>query len=198
MVEAEHRGHHSATNGGLDVNRLQIDALLLKTADGLRTQGSWCGETHLQKATYLLQELLEVPTGFGFILYKHGPFSFDLREELASMRADDFLRIVPSPPYGPSLKLTKTGKDLLGRYPKTVALYQEKISFVCQRLGSKGVGELERLATALYVAREDPSSSPQERIKELLRLKPHISETDASVAVETVDRYSHEAEAIQA
>src|ERR1035441_4963526 len=54
-------------------------------------KGSWCGETHIQKATYFLQELLGVDLGFEFVLYRHGPFSFELRDELSSMQADDIL-----------------------------------------------------------------------------------------------------------
>jgi len=34
------------------MNTLQRAALLTELADKLRQQGSWCGETHLQKATY--------------------------------------------------------------------------------------------------------------------------------------------------
>jgi hypothetical protein len=61
------------------------------------------GETHMQKATFFLQELIKVPLGFEFLLYKHGPFSFDLRDELTFMRAQGFLRLEPQYPYGPTL-----------------------------------------------------------------------------------------------
>ena len=48
------------------MKRLQRAAIVTELAEQLTAQGSWCGETHLQKATYFLQELLEVPTGFEF------------------------------------------------------------------------------------------------------------------------------------
>ena len=64
------------------MERLQKAAILTELADQLRREGSWCGHTHMQKATYFLQDLLEVPTGYEFILYKHGPYSFDLSEEM--------------------------------------------------------------------------------------------------------------------
>ena len=73
------------------MNRLPQAAIVTRLTGRLRDQGSWCGETHLQKAMYFLQELMEVPTGFEFILYMHGPFSFDLRAELTSLRADGLL-----------------------------------------------------------------------------------------------------------
>ena len=37
--------------------------------------------------------MCEVPTGFEFILYMYGPFSFDLSDELTSIRADGLLKI---------------------------------------------------------------------------------------------------------
>ena len=58
----------------------------------------WSGETHLQKATYLACWLVDIPFDFDFILYKHGPFSFELRDELGSMRADRLLDREPQPP----------------------------------------------------------------------------------------------------
>lgn len=85
------------------MERLAREAVLLSLVEKLRQAGSWCGETHVQKATYFLQEVAGVPLGFPFILYKHGPFSFDLRDELTAMRADGFLTLEPRDPYGASL-----------------------------------------------------------------------------------------------
>ena len=88
---------------------LKRSALVVALVNRLSQRGSWCGETHIQKTTYFLQGLLNVPTGFEFILYKHGPFSFDLRDELARLRAYGYLDLSPEPPYGPSLEVTKIG-----------------------------------------------------------------------------------------
>ncbi len=59
------------------LTRLQKDALIAEMAERLHEKGSWCGEIHLQKALYFLQELFEVPTRFNFILpvfVRRGPF----------------------------------------------------------------------------------------------------------------------------
>lgn len=66
------------------MKRLQRDAVILSLIENLRAKGSWCGETHIQKATYFVQELLRVPLEFEFVLYKHGPYSFDLSDELTA------------------------------------------------------------------------------------------------------------------
>jgi uncharacterized protein YwgA len=169
------------------MNRLKKDALLAELADQLRVRGSWCGETHIQKATYLLQELKTVPLEFEFILYKHGPFSFDLRDELTSMRADGFFKLSERGQYGPSLVPTELSSELRKDYPKTLARYGPDIGFVCDALGDKNVAELEKLATALYVYSEHSSDSQRDRARILHDLKPHISFADSMDAVKQVD-----------
>ena len=94
-------------------------------ADEVKKGNGWCGETHLQKATYFLQALLEVPMNYRFILYKHAPFAFDLRDELTALRADWLLQLQPEPyPFGASLVPTPTSVTFRQRYAKTVAEYQ--------------------------------------------------------------------------
>ena len=44
------------------MKRLQSNAVLLSLIDNLQAKGSWCGETHVQKATYFIQELFGVPS----------------------------------------------------------------------------------------------------------------------------------------
>lgn len=82
------------------MKRLQREAVLLSLIIEMKARGSWCRETHIQKTTYFLQELLEVPMGFEFILYKHGPFSFDLSDEITAMRSNALLQYQSHAPYG--------------------------------------------------------------------------------------------------
>lgn len=170
------------------MKRRQQQAVVLQLADALRERGSWCGETHLQKATYFLKKLAGVPLDFKFILYKHGPFSFDLRDELTAMRADKLMKLkVKQPPYGPSFLTTDPGKRLEARFPRTVSRYEEAIRFVADAFGQLGVRELESLATALYVTREMEGANRQQRADRIRELKSHISPQKAQEAVETVD-----------
>ncbi len=169
------------------MDRLRQCAVLADLADHLRKKGNWCGETHLHKATYFLQKLLKVPVGFSFFLYKHGPFSFDLRDELTAMRADGLFELLPQWPYGPSLVTTERSIELRQQYAKTLKKYQKGVDFVADHLGSQNVSELERLATALYIKLEESSKSASQRARRLHSLKPHISTDDALKAVEVVD-----------
>jgi hypothetical protein len=169
------------------MDKFKKTALLTALADNLRKRGSWCGETHLQKATYFLQELQKVPVGFDFILYKHGPFSFELRDELTAMRADGLFELHSQWPYGPTLIPTQKSKRLRREYSKTLQKYSEQLNFVSDQLGKQNVSELEKLATALYIRMEASSQSETQRAKYLHFLKPHVSLQDSLKAVKTVD-----------
>lgn len=172
------------------MDRLQKIALLTELIQQLRSHGNWCGETHIQKSVYFLENLFKYPIlGFEFVLYRHGPFSFDLRDELTSMRADGFLELEPqAPPYGPRILPTQHSIEFKALYPKTLLRYRKQISFIVEKLSGKGVSELEKLSTALLVTKQKtPEASIQERANEIHDLKPHISITDAKSAIEGID-----------
>lgn len=177
------------------MDQVKRSALIVSLIETLREHGSWCGETHIQKALYCLQVVNRVPTDFDFILYKHGPFSFDLRDALTEMRANGLLDMRQNYPYGPSLFPTSKGKALIDRFPKTVGKYKSAIDYIANAFGSRGVAELERLSTALYVTKDlDMESRDAEERAELLQeLKPHIPHVKAKEAVEEVDILLEEA-----
>ncbi|NSW92986.1 MAG: hypothetical protein HPY74_20485 [Firmicutes bacterium] len=170
-------------------------AIILELIERMKERGSWCGETHIQKCSYFLQEMMGVPMEFDFILYKHGPFSFDLRDELTAMRADNLLALQVRPyPYGPSLLPGTAAEIIMKSYPKTRAKYKRQIDFVVNTFALKGVAELERLATAFYITREQGEEQSVERRAEYIhRLKPHVSLQEARLAVEKIDSLRLEA-----
>jgi hypothetical protein len=176
------------------MNRLRRVAIVARLMERLGARGSWCGETHLQKAMFFLQELLEVSTEFDFILYKHGPFSFDLRDELTAMRADGLVAMQKNPfPYGPTLVPTEVAANLESRFPKTLRQYAGQIDFVANNLGGKGVADLERLATALWVMQEDSHtpSTAEHWVKRVHELKPHVALEEARSAVAEVSEIAN-------
>lgn len=152
-------------------------------------RGSWCGETHIQKAVFLLQELVGVDLSLDFVLYRHGPFSFDLRDELSSMEADELLSVVVRQPgYGPAYVPTDFSFTFLERFPNTVSRYHDRVTFVAEEIGDKGVADLERLSTAFYVASREGIMDPDERANRVVDLKPHVTLPDARAASAEVYR----------
>lgn len=179
------------------MTRLQRAAIIIDLIENLHTNRSWCGETHVQKAAYFLQHLLGVPLEFDFILYKHGPFSFDLSDELTAMRGDMLLTLKLQDPYGPSILIGQGGERIRDLYPKTIAKYSKKVRFVANELGAKNVAELERLATALYVTLGNGQDGTVEsRVENLVKLKPHILHDQAQEAVSAVDRIRKKADTV--
>jgi hypothetical protein len=164
-------------------------AIVAELAARLRRAGSWCGETHIQKAVYLSQELLGVRTGFDFVLYKHGPFSFDLRDTLGQLRSEGVLSLEYRPhPYGPSFRVPEDQlQEIEKRFPLTLKRFGNRLDFVAKQLGPFKVSQLEQLATALYVLRELPEAPKRQRSARLRAIKPHVSEEDAAWAVGLVD-----------
>ena len=171
------------------MKKLQRAAVLLSLIEAMRQRDSWCGETNIQKACYFLQELAGVPLKLDFVLYKYGPYSFELADELTALRADSILTLgVRDPRYGPCYAPGELGDLVKSRFPKTINRFQNKVDFVASKLGTKGIGELERLATALYVSLERKTRPGiKARASKITTLKPHISLQAAEEAVREVD-----------
>ena len=168
--------------------RLERAALLLRLVDELRKKGSPCGQTHLQKAAYFAQCLMDVPLGFRFVLYRHGPFSFDLRDECAALRADCLLRFGPIRSWGPEIEATERKEYIEGIFQDKVGRYDGALAFVAETVGDKGSAELERLGTALFVTLDGGRGSAIEaRCRRVTELKPHITTEKARTAVEEID-----------
>ncbi|MDP2673539.1 MAG: hypothetical protein Q8Q00_01370 [Dehalococcoidia bacterium] len=166
-------------------------ALLLALLKAMKDRGSWCGETHVQKASYFLQEATHVPLDLDFILYKHGPYSFDLHEDLGEMRARLLIDIEQRAPYGPSLKQGPSAQVLADGFASAVAAYSPAIDFVAEKLSGHGVVDLERLATALYVIRN--YTAEEDKAGLMNALKPHVAKDRAAEAIDEVEKILEQA-----
>jgi uncharacterized protein YwgA len=173
-------------------------SIVLYVLKALKANGSWCGETHIQKTLFLCQELFSVGSNFKFILYKHGPYSFELSEHLQGLIADDLIHVRSRPPYGPSLELSE---DVSALYRSVASDFNlcRKLDFIAGKLGRKGVADLERLATAVYVNEKHTTHLPVERRAALLvSLKPHVSTESARNAFLEVDQIERESQRVAA
>jgi hypothetical protein len=172
----------------------QREAVLAQLADSLWSHDSWCGETHLQKASFVLEALCAVPLELNHILYKYGPYSSVLSDELVVMKSDVLLEAVSVRGYGPRLRPTDAAKtQLLARWPRTLKRYASAIDFVARKMGNKGVAELERLATAIWVRRELPDETPRDQALRLIAIKPHVSLDAALAAINVAGQWEKDA-----
>lgn len=170
--------------------------IIVTLVNEMAKRGSWCGETHIQKTSYFLKRLLGVPLDYKFIMYKHGPYSFDLHDDLAGMRAKRFLKTEPRNPYGPSYRQGSLGKELTNKHPEAPAQYKPQIDFIAMEIGGKGVRELERLATSMFITLDEghEQSSVAARASRVCELKPYLSPEDARIAVQSADALREKAQ----
>jgi hypothetical protein len=87
------------------------------------------------------------------------PFSFELRDELATMQAKHLLySYSPNPRYGPQLLVTTRGERLEQRFRKTMRRHGPSLDWIAGELGNRGVMDPERLATAMWMTRQSPTA----------------------------------------
>jgi len=81
------------------------------------------------------------------------------------------------------------GRDYVELCSERIGHFHPRIEFVSTRLADKGVIELERLATALYVSKLVGFDKELSfRAGERTRRKPHVTNEEAIGAVEELDR----------
>ena len=168
-------------------------AFVARLVEKMRENHGWAGETHIQKAMYFLHSMFKAPVSYQFELYKHGPYSFNLHDDLGRMRANRILDVQPQAPYGPSFGLGSLGEISIRRGRNAVETYGPQIDYVAETLGIKDVRTLERYATALFVIDERPGTDRGVLARRIIELKPHIQLDDAIEAVESVVRIEAEA-----
>ena len=160
-------------------------ALVCALADKLFGGGSWCGETHMQKAVYIAKRWLGISEfeDYEFILYMYGPFSFDLKRELRVMRMEGWIQpcFPPGMPYGPTLRPTEQAEW-------TSDAHALEFDFIAKEFGGRNVAELERLTTALLATEKlGRDTSENERACQLRTWKLHFAEMEALQAVRDAD-----------
>lgn len=170
------------------MKRLQKAALIVEMLDEMIKKGSWAGETHLQKCLFFLQDMRNVPIGYEFQLYRYGPFSFDLRDDLVQLQAEGVLNLSPrSASYGASLEPSETSLLLLRKhFPGTLKKYRNEIGFIAAHFGSLNARDLECLTTAYYFHLEDSGSSNEEIGSMINRVKPYIGVSEGADAAKRV------------
>ncbi len=168
-------------------------AISLRLIAQLKDHGSWCGETNIQKAFYFYQELFKGPPKFHFVLYKHGPYSFELHNELEHWLEHwlgyGYLKMLTEEPFGAHIYPTERAKAVIHKYRTSIENRIEKIEYITAALAPLNISKLESRATALYIIRRGPNEEPANpetvaaRVREL---KPHIHQNGAREAVEHV------------
>lgn len=173
--------------GGIGLLSLERKAFLVKVVEYLQELESWCGETHIQKNVFFSQHFKKIPLNYDFILYKHGPFSFELRDELISMVADKFFTVEVRNPFGASYMKGPLANKLEERYFGKIQSYFNASRDILNKFGKKNVKELEKLATVLFFLEKEGSSNYDSLARKITELKSHISEEEVKVSIKEIN-----------
>ena len=165
---------------------LKQAAILGTFVEKVRATGHACGETLLQKAAFVMKELFGVPLSDEFRIHYYGPFSFQLRDRLSLLEAEEFLRVSPRD-LGVTYDTGERFPQLREQFPQTIARYERAIDFAASQLGPLRVKELEPLTTALFVTRQQPGTDANARAAKLVEIKPHVKPAEARDAIAKVD-----------
>jgi hypothetical protein len=80
---------------------------------------------------FILQDLTKSDFGYKFIIYKHGPYSFELNTELIAMRAADLVEFqFPREGYGPSIAPTSFGERMFRLHEENIQKYFPTLTFL--------------------------------------------------------------------
>jgi uncharacterized protein YwgA len=105
---------------------------------------------------------------YKFVIYKHGPYSFDLSNELTEMRAAGILELhFPREGYGPSILATDFGERVYRVNKENVEKYDAVSKFLADWFSGSDVRHLERIATAYFVTAKNPRDPAMERARKL-------------------------------
>jgi hypothetical protein len=154
-------------------------ALILAMIEELQRQGSRTGKTHIIKGLMLANAARSPQVPFSFFLYKHGPYSTDIVQNLEQMQSYGAITVEPAfDGYGVILKPSAMAEFVKSQAALSFAEAQG-IQRVCRFIRSKNVGQLERLATAVWIRSSLGIQEPEAVAQKLNALKPHIPLTEA-------------------
>lgn len=163
-----------------ETHRLGLLASIIQI---LNDADSWTGRMHIHKLVYFAQRLLAVQSGYQFVLYQRGPYSFDLDADIRTLRSMGAVDISPSPfPYGPTYLRTSLGGAISKLNPVGEQL-NEKLSALATELGPKTASELELLATTHYVLHDELLETEKDVVNRVVSLKPQFTQHQVDEAL---------------
>ena len=140
------------------------------------------GRTALMKFAYLLQTLKNVPLGYDFRLYSHGPFKADVLDDLEyaeELNLVEVSKVQYSQGYGYRIQAGKNADFVKskGDVPDFLSRYGKDIDWIVETFGGRSAGELELISTIVFVDREqsDAPTTLDSLVKGVREIKPQFS-----------------------
>src|SRR5260221_4023756 len=170
----------------MTVDELRDSAILGRVGKRVEATNHFCGETLLQKSAYFLKEMFGAPISAPFRIYYYGPFSFDLRDTLVMMEVLDIAQTAPHE-WGATYKIGKRYEQVERQFHRTLERVEPGIDWGLRELAPLGVKDLEPLATAPFLRRENAKASLDDLAQRPHQIKPHVSVDAARRAIPPVE-----------
>lgn len=160
------------------MDRLWQARLVSDVVEALRENESWTAESHVQKCIYMVKELFGTEVPFRFVPYKHGPYSFELRDEIGRLLSTRVLVSEPARPYGPRIRTRSDSVHLRRQLERVNHGLSDQIVFVAGKIGKMSASDVGLLATGILVLKEQDSRqvSSREPLVRFRSLKPAVEE----------------------
>jgi hypothetical protein len=165
-------------------NRLATIAELAK-----RSPSGAIGRTALMKFMYFLQTLRDVPMGYYFSLYSHGPYQSEVLADLDYAEAMEIVRAttVHYPGgYGFQIRPGEQAAIAANQAADFVSKHEHDLDWVMTTFGHFSAAELELASTIVFADRETApgSLSKPELVKRVREIKPHFSALEIEAKVD--------------
>jgi hypothetical protein len=124
----------------------------LLAVDGLVSAQHRCTDLFVQRAVFLMQELLVIDARYRFSLYKLGPMSVELEDVLAGLRSDGLLTVSATmQPFGATYSITALGRNYIEQRSSAVRMELHRIASFVRCLDVICPGGMDQVATAAYL-----------------------------------------------
>jgi|GEM_PF-1273272 len=175
-------------------------AFLLSLIDGLAAAGVPTDRPHIHKALFLLHEAREGQVPFAFV-YRNGPYSYEIDEELSQMRSYAALTDLISQKgngsqAGTTLFLADQNASMLRETYLPEELTLRLLSLICSFVGAVGKPpiELDRQATVAWIMRRENINGVPAIVSRFLELKPNSSRENIERAIAFAKEWFDKAE----
>lgn len=167
-------------------------ALIVELAEKMQLKGHWLGKTALQKFIYLLEMVYNVPCGYFFTLYIHGPFCSDIMNDLDYVSALNGVKVeYDYNMNGYRITPGSSGKEIKNKAQDFLSVNEQHIEKMLQDFGLLRTRDLELRSTIVFIDRDAKISGREfdrnEFIQEIKGIKPHFSRQEIEFALDELE-----------
>lgn len=162
-------------------------AWILHAIDLLNKHDSWCGRIHIHKLLYLTHRLLHADLPFSFQLYRFGPYSFDLDNDLRALTSFGIVeQQLRSEAYGPTHRPMANWHSI-SELQEIPPAEKDKLAKMAELIGDSPSGELELVATCLWGEVDQLISGDDAKLVSWVQsVKPRYSKEKVAEALNTL------------